>query len=405
MRVCVALEERYEGTPDGQVWTALPHNYAFWQRYLDVFDQVQVIARVLPVAAPGPGARLASGPGVSFAPLPYYVGPWQYLPVAAQVRRAVATALGPADAAILRVGSNVGSWVAAELHRRRRPYAVEVVQDPFDAYAPGACRTPLRPLFRVLLTMRLREQCRRACASAYVTAAALQRRYPAGAGAFQTSYSSVELPEAALASSPRLPRPGQQRFTIGCVGMMHQLYKAQDVLIDALADCVGAGLDLRLVLVGDGRYRPELEARAARLGLARRVEFIGQLAAGEAVRATLDSFDLFVLPSRHEGLPRAVIEAMARGLPCLGSTVGGFPELLEPEDLVAPDDAAGLARAIRAALGSPARLSAMATRNLARAGDYRAERLRERRRQFYAYVRGCAAAAQRSGPRGAAGGR
>lgn len=401
MRVCIALEERYEGTPDGQVWTALPHNYAFWQRYLDVFDQVQVIARVLPVTTPGPNARQASGPGVSFADLPYYVGPWQYLRVASQVRHAVAAALHPADAAILRVGSNVGNWVADELRRRNQPYAVEVVQDPFDAYAPGTCRTPLRPLFRLLLTMRLREQCRQACATAYVTAAALQRRYPASAGAFQTNYSSVELPEAALAPSPRLPQPGQRSFTIGCVGMMHQLYKAQDVLIDALADCVGAGLDLHLALVGDGRYRPELEAQAARLGLGRRVKFIGQLAAGEAVRAMLDSLDLFVLPSRHEGLPRALIEAMARGLPCLGSTVGGFAELLDPADLVVPGDAAALAGAIRATLANPARLSAMATRNLERAGDYRAERLRERRRQFYAYVRGCAGAAQRvsEGPR------
>jgi glycosyltransferase involved in cell wall biosynthesis len=387
MRVCVALEERFERTPDGQVWTAMPVAYPFWRRYLDAFDHVQVVARVRPVSAPAPEAQRADGAGVTFAGLPYYVGPWQYLRVAPQVHRAIVAALGPDDAAILRVGSNVGNWLAGRLHQLGRPYGVEVVQDPFDAYAPGACRTRLRPLFRWLLTQRLKEQCQRACAAAYVTEAALQRRYPCAPGALSTHFSSVELPATVIAPAPRTPQPGQTSFTLGCVGMMHQLYKAQDVLIDAVAHCVGAGLDVRLILVGDGQHRAALEAYAAARGLQQRVQFVGQVTAGATVRNMLDTFDLFVLPSRQEGLPRAMIEAMARGLPCLGSTVGGFPELLDATDLVTPGNVDALAAAIRNVLASPERMSAMAARNLAHADRYRDELLHERRRQFYAYVR------------------
>jgi glycosyltransferase involved in cell wall biosynthesis len=168
--------------------------------------------------------------------------------------------------------------------------------------------------------------------------------------------------------------------------MLKQLYKAPDVLIDAVVQCVRAGLNIRLFIVGDGEHRADLEQRATRHGLHERVRFLGAVPAGQAVRAILDSADLFVLPSRQEGLPRAMIEAMARGLPCIGSTVGGFPELLPPDDMVAPGDAAALAGKIHAVLTDPQRRAAMAARNLERARDYQVENLRERRIQLYQQV-------------------
>lgn len=389
MRVCVALEERFVGTRDGRVWTAGPNNYGFWQRYRAVFDEVCVVARVLPVAAAPRGVVRADGPGVAFAWLPYYVGPWQYLQRAHQVRLTIRAAVLPTDAVILRVGANVGNWVAAHCAATGQPYALEVVQDPYDAYAPGACRHRLRPFFRLWLTQQLRRQCRRACAAAYVTATALQQRYPAGPQTYTTSYSSIELPAAAF-TAPRRIDPARRCFTLIMVGMLKQLYKAPDVLIDAVAMCVQSGLDLRLLIVGDGEQRALLERQAAGLGLAQRVLFLGQVPAGRAVRGLLDQADLFVLPSRQEGLPRAMIEAMARGLPCIGSTVGGIPELLPPDDLVPPGDAAALAAKIGAVLANPARRVAMATRNRARAADYSDAVLRPRRERFYAYVRDCA---------------
>jgi len=160
-----------------------------------------------------------------------------------------------------------------------------------------------------------------------------------------------------------------------------------DVQIDAVAECVRSGLDLRLVVIGQGRVRGELEERARSQGLDGRVEFRGQLTAGEAVRAELDRADLFLLPSRTEGLPRAMIEAMARGLPCIGSTAGGIPELLAPEDLVPPGDARALAHRIAEVVKDPARQASMSKRNLAVAEDFRESILRDRRAEFYRRVR------------------
>jgi glycosyltransferase involved in cell wall biosynthesis len=385
MRVCVTLEYRFDRTPDGAVWTQTAFARSFWSRYLEVFDRVLAIARVRDVeSVPGDWKR-ADGEGVTFAGLPYYVGPLQYVLRSSHVDRAARSAVEPGDAVIMRVGSQIASRIEPLLRRRRQPFGVEVVGDPYDVFAPGVIRHPLRPFLRWWFSSRLRGQCAAACGSAYVTEKTLQRRYPCPA--YSVGVSDVEISPEALVSAPRPARAGARAFTLVTVASLAQLYKAPDVLIDAVAACVGEGLDLRLVLVGDGRYRPELETRAAASGVSEQVRFLGQLTAGGAVRAELDGADLFVLPSRTEGLPRALIEAMARALPCIGSQVGGFPELLPAEDLVPPGDTAALARKIREIVSDPERMARMSARNLARAGDFREEVLHARRIAFYRHIR------------------
>jgi phosphatidylinositol alpha-1,6-mannosyltransferase len=133
-----------------------------------------------------------------------------------------------------------------------------------------------------------------------------------------------------------------------------------------------------------------LEDLGRALGVDGRVRFAGLLPAGAAVRAELDAADLFVLPSRAEGLPRALIEAMARALPAIGSNVGGIPELLPADALVPPDDEQALAAAIAAAVRDPAWLDRMSAASLARAQEFRADLLASRRRAFYERVRAAA---------------
>jgi len=89
-----------------------------------------------------------------------------------------------------------------------------------------------------------------------------------------------------------------------------------------------------------------------------------------------------------------MIEAMARGLPCLGSQVGGIPELLPPENLVPPGDAGALARKIAEVVADSGRLARMSARNLDDATGYREEALTGRRRSFYRHVRELTEAAE-----------
>jgi glycosyltransferase involved in cell wall biosynthesis len=395
--VTVTLEHRFDRTPDGRVWTRNQFSRPFWSRYLEVFDAVRVVARVREIPSQESGAVRADGDGVEFAAIAHYIGPTDFVRRARDVRRQVRASVAAESAVIMRVGSHLAAMIEPVLLQRGQPYAVEVIYDPYDMFAPGAMTHATRPFFRWLFPRQLKRHCANAAAAAYVTERALQRRYPPAAGAYATYYSDVELSDAAIVSAPRTADPAQKVFRLITVGAFDQLYKAPDVLIDAVALCRGHGVDVELILVGDGMQRGHLETRARTLGIADRVLFRGNLPAGAAVRAELDAADVFVLASRQEGLPRALVEAMARALPCIGSTVGGIPELLPAEDLVEPGNAATLSQKIAEVLADPARRSRMSAANLARTDAYRENELHERRLAFYREVRRRTEAASSAG--------
>jgi len=385
----VTSETRFVRGPDGVVRSSTGvDGYAFWTRYLDVFDRVVVAARTA-IADGDVGGPVVEGPGVRVAPLPDYRGPWGWLRVRPLLVRALRDAVLPADALCLRAPGPLAT--TAWKLRDDRPTALEVVGDPYDSLAPGAVRGVVRPFARARLVRDLGDMARAADGVAYVTEHALQRRYPPRG--WTTSYSSIDLEDCAFVTDD-VARSRERRapWRLVFVGTLAQLYKAPDVLIDAVAQVAAGGLDVRLTLVGGGAYQDELAARAELAGVAHRVAFAGQVAAGAAVREVLDRAHLFVLPSRQEGLPRAMIEAMARGVPCVGSTAGGIPELLPPERLVPSGDARALAETIARLCGDPAALAAAALRDLGVARRYRGDRLRERRRAFYARLRAAAEA-------------
>jgi glycosyltransferase involved in cell wall biosynthesis len=389
MRVTVTTEFRYLGTPDGAVWSPSSLAYSFWSRYLSVFDGVEVLARVKAVdAAPRDHVR-CDGPGVGFRIVPYYQGPMQYLLKRSAIRAAIDAALKSRSAVILRLPSPIATTAARFLGSQGRGYGVEVVGDPYDVFAPGAIEHPLRIWFRWRLFVRQKHECAAATAAAYVTRAVLQHRYPPAPEAFTTHYSNVELgPDDFGPHSCRIP--SGRRAVVLMVGSLEQMYKGADVLIRATALSVSRRCDFEIHIAGEGRCKTRLMAMANELRLSDRVHFLGHIASRQELRARLDQADLFVMPSRTEGLPRALIEAMARGLPCIGSNVGGITELLEAEDMVPPGDAPALASHIEMALSDEAWRLRASKLNRIRAEDFQDSCLRPRRESFYRAVRAMA---------------
>ncbi len=393
MRVMVALQNRFLRTHSGNIYSTTVCDYSFWCRYLQVFDEVVVLARVGDIDRQELDKPPASGPNVRFMAIPYYIGPWQYTRRYFQTAGIVKKAIEEADVFILRVPGVIGGMLGHDLMKAKIPYAVEVVGDPWEAGAPGGIKCFLRPVIRRTARANLRRLCHFAALATYVTARNLQERYPPGG--YSTYFSDVEITDKVLIDQSALEKriertrarfKRKEPWHLCFVGGMDHFYKAPDVLLDAVAICIKQGLSIELILVGDGRFRLQLEERITKLGIAERVKFRGKLPPGKPVYDELDSADLYVLPSRQEGLPRALVEAMARALPCIGGAVGGIPELLAAEDLVPPGDAVALASKIISVLSDPDRLAQMSARNLQTAREYEAEKLNRRRIEFYRKV-------------------
>jgi len=158
----------------------------------------------------------------------------------------------------------------------------------------------------------------------------------------------------------RRPRPPDGVLRIACVAGLRD-YKGHRWLVDACALLGERGVPFHCVLAGDGPERACLEARIAFLGLGGRVQLLGNQSQ-DRVREELDRCDVMVLPSvvtadgMMDGIPVALMEAMATGLPVVSTRVSGIPELVEDgrTGLLAPEkDAAALADALERLFREP----------------------------------------------------
>jgi glycosyltransferase involved in cell wall biosynthesis len=388
MELAVGLEQRFVRQNDGSIWGSPVFGTAFWDRYLTVFEKVVVLARVGD-AGPVPTSWVRiNHPQVSFAKLPMYVGPAQFAKSIPQMLIRIRAELKGPVATLFRVPSAVAGIAFASRALQGRPFALEVVGDPFESLGRGSINHPLRPLIQHVMTLDMRLQAKRASAVSYVTSSALQAKYPAGPGAFTTNYSSISLPKTLILAQHRHKDDRySQDHRIVLVGTLENNYKGVDTLIQSLEILNKQGRAIETMIIGDGRERLRLESLVIDAGIQDSVEFLGSLAGFSEIAGYLDRATVFVLPSRQEGLPRAMIEAMARALPCIGSNVGGIPELLCPEDMVPANDPQALATKIIEVVSNPGRMERMSARNLAKASEYQESVLAERRTEFYSHLR------------------
>ena len=401
MKVLLTLENHLICCADGHFYVREPEDYSAWCELLEVYDEVVVLARVAKNNCECEMKRV-DGPSISVHGLPDYVGPWQYLQKLRSLREEVRAAVAECDAYILRVPGLVSRLAWQEITHLSRTYGVEVVCDPWDVMAPGSIRGLLRPLYRRVASKSVKEMCGSAAAALYWSKKTLQARYPPGAATATFASPRIALGEGS--PSPELMNERSERnqkrnseeagattLRIGYVGTFARLYKGPDTLLHALSLCQRANLHFKALLVGDGKYRKPMETLARNLSIHHSVVFLGQLGTGGPIADFLDGIDLFVMPSRAEGLGRAFVEAMARGCPCIGSTAGTIPELLAEDDLVPPDDPTALAQKILDVACDSGHMLAMSRRNLVKAKEFQPDLLQEVRCSFYEYLKNSAA--------------
>ena len=141
-----------------------------------------------------------------------------------------------------------------------------------------------------------------------------------------------------LSLTKRLNKIQKQEGTIvlGTVGSVDTELKGQDTIIKALAKLKAEGFTNYIFqMVGTGKPN-RLRNLAAELGIANQIEFLGEFKHDD-VQKWFETIDIYVHPSRSEGLPRTILEAMTKAVPCICSSVGGIPELIDGDSLFTYD--------------------------------------------------------------------
>lgn len=369
---------------NGEIWTSQGFSMALWQRYLAKFDHVYIIARVQNVSEhTGDNLYKLEDSRVTVLDLPYYVGFNQHIRVRRKIKSIIKSFIKPGNAYICRVPGLIGSIAATCLKRKCIPYGVEIVGDPWDALSPRGFKSRFARAFQLIGSLQLKRIAYNASSALYVTNYMLQQKYPVKKGVFTVGASNVVLKDNCYSSQPHsVSYSDTTKIKMLAIGSLEQMYKAPDIVLQALALVKAKGYNPYLTWFGDGKYRVSMIKLAEDLNLQDNVNFAGSVKQ-DFIREEFAKTDLFVHASRAEGLPRAVVEAMAYGLPCIGSSISGIPELLNSHALVKPDDIGGLANIMIKFIIDKDFAQSEADRNWAESKKYHDSILTSRRFAFY----------------------
>lgn len=369
----------------GQYLSAGQFSAGAWERYLEVCDELVIVARE-GVAHPDEDIaqyNVASRPRVAFRFVPNLAGVGAYLVRQARAQRIMDELIATTDGVIARLPSETGLLAIEAARRHGKPWAVEVVGCAWDALWNYG--TWQGKLYAPVMYRRMRRAAAGSPFALYVTRTFLQDRYPCEAGhAVACSDVDIGTPrdDVRLDRLGRDPAPTDRPLVFGLIGTLHGRYKGIQTVFAALSEYRSRLPPCEFRILGGGdptRWRD----LAQRLGVQDLVRFDGVLPSGEPVLRWLDDIDVYLQPSLQEGLPRALIEAMSRASPALGSRIAGIPELLDDDCLHAPGDAGALGRLMLRAAGDPHWLRTLSERNWRRAHEYSREILQGRRGGFW----------------------
>ncbi|MBK6732466.1 MAG: glycosyltransferase [Bacteroidetes bacterium] len=279
----------------------------------------------------------------------------------------------------MRLPSAAGVIATKFTKKYDKPLLAEMVACTFDGYWNYSWKGKLIAHYKLY---SLKKVAYKLDYTIYVTEKFLQKRYP-------TKGSSVACSDVHLNNINNTAllnrihkinsKENTQPFVLGTVASMNVKYKGQQYVIRALHALKKKGIKFNYHLVGQGDDS-YLRHLTSKLGLQDQVKFNGPLK-HENILDFLNKIDIYIQPSKQEGLPRALVEAMSTACPALGSNIAGIPELLSEESIFKAGDISAIQGILQNV--NTVWMIKSAQDNFARAKDYQYEVLENRRNNFY----------------------
>ena len=262
--------------------------------------------------------------GIDVIPVKYYFTP-QVCQYRKETKKVIYEAVRQCDILIVRVPSFISYIAQHAAIKYKKPYLTEVVACPWDALWNHSYKAKLIAPFAFF---KCKKNVAKSEYAIYVSNEFLQKRYPNSKKTCAVSDVILqEIPDDIIQKKIDRLASIKDKIIITTLAAVDVLYKGQHFVIEAIANLKKRGYHFEYHIAGSGD-RTRLKNIAERFGVSNQVIFEGMLTADQ-VFELLDNTDIYVQPSKQEGLPRAVVEAMSRGCVCIGSYAGGIPELLD----------------------------------------------------------------------------
>lgn len=385
MKLLLTTNGRLYKTPEGKYYTPIVYGYSFFQRYLNVFDDIRLVAHVenadLNTVM---GMMRVDGPHLEVFEVPFPHGKIGYLKKYTKIKKTLKTCHIGCNVALLRIPDQLAFQVFNSI-KKKIPCGIEVTSNSWEFYAPNATSGFFRPFLRVLWDYQQKKICREADTSSYVTAHSIQKRYPPAEGTYTTHYSNADPSIYSDCESRDYGYTPLKQFSLIHVsGSISGKAKGHHEIVGAITLLKQRGYDVTCTLVGSGNLDEELIAKIRENRL--KIKFAGRLNAQEIKERFLLS-NIFVFPSYREGLPRVVVEAMASGIMCIASDIAGNRELLDHDVLVPTKNENALANKIEYYITHPELMTIQSKRNINESKKYSASELSKLRCEYYDHLK------------------
>ncbi|MDV2684410.1 glycosyltransferase family 4 protein [Alkalihalophilus lindianensis] len=303
------------------------HSYGFdeefFNRYLSIFDKMAVIGREYNFKISSGDKAEKVQPDIEFLTI---------LDLKQlknkDIRDMINQKIKNSDYLVIRVPSILGLYAVRMAQQYKKPYLIEVVGCPWDAIANKGL-TKIIPA--AAITHLTKKAIRTSKYTVYVTEEFLERRYPTNGKYIACSNVTLNSVDDNFLSKrlEQIDKLEPNKIILGTCATVDVIYKGQQDVIAAIAKLKDEGYYIEYQLVGGGDTS-YLKSIAQKYGVAEQVEFVGSLK-HEDVFKWLEQIDIYVHPSKQEGLSRAIIEAMSKGCPIFGADAGGIHELIDDD--------------------------------------------------------------------------
>lgn len=307
------------------------HNDETFKRYYNIADQLEAVIRVNNISGEEINLKYSK---ITVSPFevvecPNLSGIKAMLLNKRKAKTIIKEAVERSDYIVARLPSRIGSIAIECAKKIKKPYLIELVTCPWDAYWNHSLKGKIVAPY---IYYRTKENVESANHVVYVTNEFLQRRYPTSGKSVNCSNVSLKKFDN-IVLDKRLKKINEMKTSnkiiIGTTAAVNVRFKGQQYIIQALGQLKKQkGItNFEYQLVGGGN-QTFLQSMAKKYDVLEQVKFLGPLQHNK-VYEWLDTIDLYVQPSQQEGLPRALIEAMSRGIPAFGARTAGIPELLQ----------------------------------------------------------------------------